>query len=142
MTPSNGTWGTPVTSFVVTGEAIDSKIISEALNLAPSDLREGVGVHHGSTWWAYAYDERFSGNVEDQVGALVARFAPCVESVTELIRAGHEVHVSISGTAETGSRMILSPRALADLATLPVPVTFTTLTVSGVPEEDPLAWLD
>ena len=78
---------------------------------------------------------------DGQAAELIGLVSPRKPALDALQKAGSLVKVDVSGVAESGSGLHLSPDVLAGLAELGVPLTFTTVRASGEDEEDPLAWL-
>ncbi|MET8766158.1 hypothetical protein [Streptomyces sp. NPDC004658] len=137
-------WGDLSTSLVVSGQEVDTAPLLAALRLAGSEefsSREGVSVHSGPGRATLTVDERHSKSVDGQAAALVAFLGPRQSALDALREAGQSVRVDVTGVAEPGSGLFISPDVLAGLAELGVPVTFTTVRASGEDEEDPLAWL-
>jgi hypothetical protein len=137
-------WGDLSTSLVVSGAGVDSAALTAELQLGDSEdfsSSEGVGFSSGPGWVALTVDERCSKSVDEQAAKLIAFLSPRKPALDALKKAGASVKVDVSGVAESGSGLYLSPDVLAGLAELGVPLTFTTVRASGEDEEDPLAWL-
>ncbi|MFI6039419.1 hypothetical protein ACIBBD_35920 [Streptomyces sp. NPDC051315] len=137
-------WGDLSTSLVVSGKTVDSASLIAELQLADSaefSSSEGVGVYSGPGWVTLTVDERHSKSADEQAAELVGFLGPRKPALDALKKAGTSVKVDVSGVAESGSGLSLSPDVLVALADLGVPLTFTTVRASGEDEEDPLAWL-
>lgn len=140
MIPANY-WSSVNTSLAITKEGLDPEFVSKTLGF-PEPTSNGAVINSGPNWWAYTYDESFTGGLEEQVHSLTSQIAPRLDRVAILSKTSHAVQVAIAGTVETGSRLFVSPIALGQLASLGVPISFTSLTAQGMPDEDPLSWLD
>ncbi len=135
-------WTSLNTSLAVTKQGLDPKFVSEALKggAQGADLEEAF-IHSGVNWWSYTLDESFAESLDSQIGSLVARISPRLTAVKKIRDAGYSVQVAIAGFVEPRQVLPVSSAAVAKLASLGLPVSFTTLKASG-PSEDPLAWLD
>lgn len=137
-------WGDLSTSLVVAGQKVDSASLIAELQLADSEeflSFEGVGIYSGPGWATLTVDERRSKSTDEQAAELIGFLSPRKPALDALKKAGSSVKVDVSGVAESGSGLYISPDVLAGLAELGVPLTFTTVRASGEDEEDPLAWL-
>ncbi|MER5216560.1 hypothetical protein ABT063_40005 [Streptomyces sp. NPDC002838] len=124
---------------------MDSAALIAALqNAAGEDLSlpEGMGIYSGPGWATLTVDERHSKTADEQAAGLAGFLGPRESALDALKKAGASVKVDLSGVAESGSGLHISPNNLARLAELGVPLTFTTVRESGEDEEDPLSWLD
>ncbi|WP_251022812.1 DUF4279 domain-containing protein [Streptomyces sp. ISL-10] len=140
---SSPEWTSINTSLAVTGAELESSSIERALGLTQAtEIQDGASVHHGPGWWTYTVDERCSGDLSEQVSALVHRVKPHLAELKALTAAGYFIQVAISGTVEPNNRLTLSVQSAGQLADLGLPVSFTTLKEGNVPSEDPLSWLD
>ncbi|MFJ1811412.1 MULTISPECIES: hypothetical protein [unclassified Streptomyces] len=138
------TWGNLSTSLVVSGREVDSASLRIELQLAGREefsSSDGVGIYSGPGWATLTVDERHSQSTDEQAAELLRVLSPRKQALDALKEAGKTVKVDVSGIAESGSALFISPDVLAGLAELEVPVTFTTVRASGQDEEDPLAWL-
>ncbi|MFD9630657.1 hypothetical protein [Streptomyces violascens] len=137
-------WKTVSTSLVVTRTVLDPQAISDALELprAGSISEAGVGVVSQEGWWALVYSETNSPYLEQQLTSLAGHIQPRAAKVRELISLGYSVHIEISGVAETGDTLFISPASQQQLAVMELPVRCTVLSVTGEPATDPLDWLD
>lgn len=136
-------WTSVNTSLAVTGAELENSSIEHALGFTQAEeIQDGASVHHGPGWWTYTVDERCSGDLSEQVSALVHRVKPHLAELKELTEAGYFIQVAISGTVETNNRLTLSAESAGQLADLGLPVSFTTLMEGNAPSEDPLSWLD
>ncbi|MFF2526644.1 hypothetical protein [Streptomyces liangshanensis] len=129
-------------SLAVLKRNISGEAVRETLGLADEPSKFGAAVYSGPDWWAYTCVEESVGQLEAMVLHLSRLIEPRLGRVEALVHSGHSVEVAVAGTTETGDVLLLSPEALESLAVLKLPVSFTTLSVSGAPEEDPLAFLD
>ncbi|MFD8991246.1 MULTISPECIES: hypothetical protein [Streptomyces] len=131
-------------ALVVDKDEVDSHRVSSAVGLVPERLADSSYVESASGRWTWSVrkDEDEKGALELQVRAFVAQIRPRLESLRALQSDGYAVHVDIAGTVETGSRLVVHPGVLSELASLGTPLTFTCLTEAGAPESDPLSWLD
>jgi hypothetical protein len=137
-------WGDLSTSLVVSGQEVDSASLIAELQLADSEefsSCEGVGIYSGPGWATLTVDERHSKSADEQAAELIGFLSLRKPALDALKKAGTSVKVDVSGIAESGSGLHISPDVLAGLAELGVPLTFTTVRASGEDEEDPLAWL-
>jgi hypothetical protein len=139
--PKVDSWDSVNTSLAVTKDSVDAAFVREVLGF--NELPEGCEavIYSGRNWWAYTYDEGAVGGLEEQVFSLVNKIKSHLDGLDALLKAGYLVQVAIAGSVETGSKLFVSPRVLGQLASLNIPISFTTLTTSGVQEEDPLGWL-
>ncbi|NBM18435.1 hypothetical protein GUY61_23080 [Streptomyces sp. GC420] len=115
------------------------------LQLADSEefsSSDGVDIHSGPGWATLTVDERYSTSADDQATELLGLLGPRKPVLDGPRKAGMSVKIDVSGVAESGSGLHISPDVLAGLAELGIPLTFTTVRASGEDEEDPLAWLD
>ncbi|MCJ0874591.1 hypothetical protein [Streptomyces sp. AP-93] len=129
-------------ALVVGKEGVDAHRVAAAVELVPELLTDGSHVESTADRWTWNVRKGETDTLEVQTFALVTQIHPRLESLLALQRDGYAVHVDIAGTAETGSTMAVPPALLSELASLGTPVTFTCLTEAGVPESDPLSWLD
>lgn len=137
-------WGDLSTSLVVSGQEVNSSSLIAELQLADSEefsLSEGVGIYSGPGWATLTVDERHSKSADKQAAELIGFLSLRKSALDALKKAGTSVKVDVSGVAESGSGLYISPDVLAGLAELGVPLTFTTVRASGEDEEDPLSWL-
>ncbi|MFI1867598.1 hypothetical protein [Streptomyces jumonjinensis] len=136
-------WTDVYTSLAITNVNMDIDFVNESLGLsgALSDA-PGPFITTGPGWWAFTFDEQLAQDLDGQISALVSQVTPCLNGVQRLRQAGYSVQVAIAGTVETNAALYVSPEAANLLATLGLPVSFTTLTALGRPQEDPMAWLD
>jgi hypothetical protein len=138
-------WAAVHTSLAVTKKDLDPERVSGVLGLpspgAPGE-RPGFDVHAGPHWWSYTCHEPFSADLGEQISALTALLVPLRPAIAELRSTGHGVQIAIAGTPDPGNVLSVPPEGLSLLATLSLPVSFTTLTPDNAPAEDPLAWLD
>lgn len=136
-------WKSLNTSLAITRDKLDASAIDQALGLSRlPGVQSGASVHSGPGWWAFTFDARCSPDLDDQVSALVSQITPHLDQLKDLIDAGHFIQVAIAGTVEVGDQLVLSPQSAGRLATLGLPVSFTTLTQENRPSDDPLSWLD
>lgn len=137
-------WANLSTSLVVSGREVDSAFLLAELQLAASEgfsSSDGVDIYSGPGWATLTVDERHSESAAEQAVELIGLLSPRKPALDALQEAGKTVKVDVSGNAESGTGLHISPAVLAGLAELGVPVTFTTVRESGEDEEDPLAWL-
>ncbi|MEU0051522.1 hypothetical protein [Streptomyces sp. NPDC006309] len=137
-------WSDLSTSLVVSGQEVDSASLLTDLQLADSQEISGsggVGVYSGPGWATLTVDGRHAQSADEQAAELVRIISPRKSALEALKKSGKSMKVDVSGVAESGSGIGISPQVLAGLAELGVPVTFTTVRESGEDEEDPLAWL-
>ncbi|MFI1701632.1 hypothetical protein [Streptomyces bobili] len=137
-------WGELSTSLVVSSQEMDSAFLISALQLDGGEevfSSEGVGVYSGPGWATLTVDKRNAKGADGQAAELIGLVSSRKPALDALQKAGSLVKVDVSGVAESGSGLHLSPDVLAGLAELGVPLTFTTVRASGEDEEDPLAWL-
>lgn len=137
-------WGGLSTSLVVSGQGVDSASLAAELQLGDREdfsSFEGVGIYSGPGWATLTIDERNSKSADGQAAELIGFLSRRKPALDALRKAGASVKVDVSGVAESGSELHISPGVLAGLAELGVPLTFTTVRESGEDEEDPLAWL-
>ncbi|KJY44670.1 hypothetical protein VR46_19170 [Streptomyces sp. NRRL S-444] len=135
-------WRAVRVALVVDKEEVDAHRVSSAVGLVPDVSTYSSQVESATDRWTWSVSEGEEDALELQVLTLVAQIRPRLESLLALQREGYAVHVDIAGTAETGSRLIVRPDVLSELASLGTSLTFTCLTEAGVPESDPLNWLD
>ncbi|MFJ5221834.1 hypothetical protein [Streptomyces sp. NPDC088400] len=140
--PKLDSWDSVNTSLAVTKNSLDAPFVCEVLGFSKLPKGGRGVVNSGSDWWAYTYVDGFTGSLEEQLISLVNEIKPLLDRLDILLKAGYSIQVAIAGSVETGSQLFVSPRALGQLASLGIPISFTTLTASGVQEEDPLGWLD
>lgn len=141
----NNPWGNLSTSLVVIGPGVDSASLLAELHLGDGEEAlspEGVGIYSGPGWATLTVHDRHAKGADEQAAELLDLLSSRKATFDALKRAGNAVKVDVSGVAEPGSALVLSPTVLAGLAELGIPVTFTTVTESGEDPEDPLAWLD
>ncbi|MYS17828.1 hypothetical protein [Streptomyces sp. SID4982] len=141
----NNPWGNLSTSLVVTGPGVDSASLLAELHLGDSEealSSEGVGTYSGPGWATLTVHDRHAKSADEQAAELLELLSSRKAPLDALKQAGNAVKVDVSGVAEPGTALVLSPTVLAGLAELGIPVTFTTVTESGEDPEDPLAWLD
>ncbi|MFD4867824.1 hypothetical protein [Streptomyces sp. NPDC058412] len=129
-------------ALVVDKEEVDAHRVAAAVELVPELLTDGSHVESTADRWTWNVSKGERDTLEAQAFALVTQIRPRLESLLALQQDGYAVHVDIAGTAETGSKMFVPPALLSELASLGTPLTFTCLTEAGVPESDPLSWLD
>ncbi|MDX2596021.1 hypothetical protein PV343_27770 [Streptomyces sp. WI03-4A] len=137
-------WAELTTSLVVSGREVDDASLLLEFQLADSEdfsSCEGAGVYSGPGWATLTIDERHSRSADEQAARLIRFLGPRKPALDALKKAGKSVKIDMSGIAESGSGLCVSPKVLADLAELEIPLTFTTVRASGEDEEDPLAWL-
>lgn len=137
-------WADLTTSLVVSGQGMDSASLLSELQLAESEefsSSEGVGIYSGPGWATLTVDERHSKSADEQAAELIRFLGPHKPALDALQKAGKSVKVDVSGVAESGSGLYVSPEVLTGLAELGIPLTYTTVRASGEDEEDPLAWL-
>ncbi|MFJ8945676.1 hypothetical protein ACIRG4_20990 [Streptomyces sp. NPDC102395] len=137
-------WGDLSTSLVMSGQEVDASSLLSALQLSDSEELasfEGVGVYSGPGWATLTVDGRNSKSADEQAAQLLALLGPRKSALDAMKRTGASVKIDVSGIAESGSRLHISPDVLAGLSGLGVPLAFTTVRASGEDEEDPLAWL-
>lgn len=135
-------WGNLSTSLVVTGQGVDSAFLPAALQLAELSSSEGIGVFSGPDWATLTVHDRHAKSADEQAARLLGLLRPRKPALDTLRESGKSVKVDVSGVADPGTALLISPAVLAGLADLQLPVTFTTVTESGEDPEDPLAWLD
>ncbi|MER7046047.1 hypothetical protein [Streptomyces jumonjinensis] len=136
-------WTDVYTSLAITNADMDIDFVNDSLGLSgvPSDA-PGPFVTTGPGWWAFTFDEQLAQDLDGQIAALVSQVAPRLDGVQRLREAGYAIQVAIAGTVESRAALYMTPEAASLLATLGLPVSFTTLTALGRPQEDPMAWLD
>ncbi|MEU0676839.1 hypothetical protein ABZ330_28845 [Streptomyces sp. NPDC006172] len=137
-------WGDLSTSLVVSGREVDAAFLISALQLDDSgelSSSEGVGVYSGPGWATLTVDGRNSKSTDEQAAKILALLSPRKPALDAMKREGASVKIDVSGVAESGSELRISPNVLAGLSGLGVALTFTTVRASGDDEEDPLAWL-
>ncbi|GGY70231.1 hypothetical protein [Streptomyces xanthochromogenes] len=137
-------WKTVSTSLVVTRPSLDPQSVSDMLDLpqAGSINESGAGVVSQSGWWALVHPGSDSPHLEQQLQSLAGQIQPRSTKVRELISLGYSVHIDISGVAETGDTLFISPAAQRHLAVMALPVRCTVISPAGEPASDPLDWLD
>lgn len=140
--PMVDSWGSLNISLAVTKEAVDALFVREVLGFDELPKGGEVVVNSGLDWWAYTYGEWFSGGLEERVISLVNEIKPRLDRLDILLEAGYSIQVAVAGSVETGSQLFVSPWVLGQLASLNIPISFTTLTTPSAQEEDPLGWLD
>ncbi|WP_333774262.1 hypothetical protein [Streptomyces sp. IBSBF 3136] len=137
-------WAGLTTSLVASGQGMDSTSLLSEFRLADNEKfpsSEGVGIYSGPGWATLTVDERHSKSADEQAAELIRFLGPRKPALDALKKAGKSVKVDVSGVAESGSGLCVSPEVLTGLAELEIPLTFTTVRASGEDEEDPLAWL-
>ncbi|MFI8965549.1 hypothetical protein ACIGO8_25950 [Streptomyces sp. NPDC053493] len=136
-------WTSITTSLAVTGAGLDATAVERSLAFARAAAdRPGVSVHQGPGWWALTVDERCSADPGEQIAAFADLVSPHLDSIGALIGLGCHAQVAVSGTVGTGpAALTVSPESAARLASLALPVSFTTLLPDNTPAEDPLDWL-
>ncbi|MGP3633559.1 hypothetical protein ACTU45_09345 [Streptomyces sp. 24-1644] len=135
-------WISVSTSLAITKEAVNPSFIHDTLKIDYSLAGHGCHINSGTNWWAYTYDGSAAPTLDEQISLLVGQVRPRLERLAVLLQAGHHVQVAIAGSVETGSQLFIPPPSIEQLTSLNLPVSFTTLTSTGLPEEDPLGWLD
>ncbi|MEU0272794.1 hypothetical protein [Streptomyces sp. NPDC006307] len=135
-------WNSLTVSLAITKQGLNAASVSEALGVHGGPSEDGPVVHSGPHWWSYTCEERPGDDHNEVVTALVDHVRNRLEKVEALRMTGHFVEVAVAGTVETNAELCLSPRALGALASLALPVSFTSLTSQQDQEEDPLSWLD
>ncbi|WP_167158623.1 hypothetical protein [Streptomyces sp. MBT27] len=137
-------WKTVSTSLVVTRPGLDYQAVSGLLELpqAGSINESGAGVVSQPGWWALVYSGSNSPELEQQLQSLAEQIQPRSTKIRELISLGYSVHVEVSGVAETGDALYISPAAQLHLAAMALPVRCTVISPAGEPASDPLDWLD
>ncbi|MFE2747889.1 hypothetical protein ACFXKX_26740 [Streptomyces scopuliridis] len=139
---SPGSWESVNVSLAITKVDISADFVTNALGLDDDQPDHGARIYSGPHWWAYTYTEESIGGLEAMAISLAQRIRPRRDKVDTLLQTGHSVQVAIAGTVETGDQLFISTTALEHLASLALPVSFTSLTPSGTHEEDPLSWLE
>ncbi|MFC9649220.1 MULTISPECIES: hypothetical protein [unclassified Streptomyces] len=137
-----GSWESVNVSLAITKKDVSVDFVNSTLGLDDDRSDRGARIYSGPHWWAYTYAEESTGDLEAMAISLAHDIRPLRDKVDTLLRTGHSVQVAIAGTVETGDQLLLSPTALEHLASLALPVSFTSLTPSGAQEEDPLSWLE
>ncbi|MEU9303068.1 hypothetical protein [Streptomyces sp. NPDC048269] len=136
-----GEWLETRAAVVVTKTDIDRQFVSGVLGLALED----PATSQGADCWVWRPElstGSVSAGLEEQIDSLAKQLHPRAESVRRLLETGHHVQVDITGTAATGAVLTLSAGLLREVGSLGLPIGLTCLTAAGVPEEDPLSWLD
>ncbi|MFE4373917.1 hypothetical protein ACFRMN_37940 [Streptomyces sp. NPDC056835] len=139
---STRSWESVNVSLAITKMDISADFVNNALGFDDDQSAHGARIYSGPHWWAYTYTEESAGDLEAMAISLTQRIRPRLDRVDALLRSGHSAQVAIAGTVETGDQLFISPTALEQLASLALPVSFTSLTLSGTQEEDPLSWLE
>lgn len=143
---ADGSWRSVTTSLAVTADGLDADVVQRALDLGPAEGDPGGPlVHSGTGWWSYTLDSDHPDHpdhADGQIAVMASRVEPLLGGLRRLADRGYHAHIALSGVVLMGTRLALSPESTARLASLRLPVSFTTLNEDNEPTPDPFDWLE
>lgn len=143
MTP----WGKLTTSLVIVDSRASASFLITALQLDIAGdenppAPEGIDVYSGPGWATLTIDERYSPSPEVQARALTDLLDASRQGLAALKSSVSSVKFDVSGVADSGNELNVSPITLTRFADFGISLSFTAVRESGEDETDPLAWLD
>ncbi|MEU1279775.1 hypothetical protein [Streptomyces sp. NPDC005805] len=136
-------WDSVTTSLAVTAADLDADLVRRTLGIAPgADSHESAVIHAGPGWWSCTFDSGFSDRPDRQIAAMVSLVTPVLDGLRSLTERGYSAQIAIAGVVLSRTRLTLPPESTAQLASLGLPVSVTTLNEDNEPAPDPLDWLD
>ncbi|PWI11217.1 hypothetical protein DIZ27_07455 [Streptomyces sp. NWU339] len=144
MTISTHSWDSPTATLLITGENLTPGEVTRALGISPSLSREPTAdsrFRPGEGIWAIQVTAGPPQGLEGALDELADLISGVLEGIRELEESGLTVQVDLSGQVDGRTRIPVSPRALSRVATLGLPLSFTTGAVPSERSEDLWDWL-
>jgi hypothetical protein len=120
-------------------ESLTAALVITKSDLRPAALTERLGAEPdfsraaGPGCWGIRV---FGETVPELLDVLLPRVAPLTAELAALRAEGHRVRVDIAGRIDSARRLTVPGEALARVARLGLPVSFTTESAAGNETED------